>query len=130
MGTRILILTCILCMSACKTKEKIVETSVDLQKQSWQYDKSLLQLDETITLFDIEINDSDTITTPKKMIQRRAKVQQEDTTHKQQLLDFNKNVRSGEHCFSSAKSVLDNVFIGAFIILLLLILGLYLKFWS
>ena len=118
-------------MSGCKTKEKTVETKVNLQQHTWQYDKSQLKLDETITLFDIEIDDSDTIATPKKMIRRRANIQQEDTTQKIMYFAQNKRVRSGERPISSPNLVLDNVFIiGAIGVLLLLILGLYLKFWS
>ena len=129
MGIRVLIIIAILCMSGCKTKEKTVETKVNLQQHTWQYDKSQLKLDETITLFDILINDSDTIATPKKMIRRRANIQQEDTTQKIMYFAQNKKVRSGEHPISSSKSVLDNVlFIGAIGVLLLLILVLYLKF--
>lgn len=133
MGIRVLIIiSAILCMSGCKTKEKTVETKVDLQQQKWQYDKSQLKLDETITLFDILINNSDTITTPKKMLRRRVNIQQEDTTQKLFFSAQNKKVRSGERPLSSSKSVLDNVLcIGAIVALLLLILGfLYLKFWS
>lgn len=131
MGIRVLITIAILCMSGCKTKEKTVETKVNLQQHTWQYDKSQLKLDETITLFDILINDSDTIATPKKMIRRRANIQQVDTTQKIMYFAQNKKVRSGEHPISSSKSVLDNVlFIGAIGALLLLILVLYLKFWS
>ena len=129
MGIRVLITIAILCMSGCKTKEKTVETKVNLQQHTWQYDKSQLKLDETITLFDILINDSDTIATPKKMIRRRANIQQEDTTQKIMYFAQNKKVRSGERPISSPNLVLDNVFIiGAIGILLLLILGLYLKF--
>lgn len=131
MGIRVLIIIAILCMSGCKTKEKTVETKVDLQQHTWQYDKSQLKLDETITLFDILINDSDTIATPKKMIRRRANIQQEDTTQKIMYFTQNKKVRSGERPISSPNLVLDNVLIiGAIGVLLLLILGLYLKFWS
>ena len=131
MGIRVLIIiSVILCTIGCKTKEKTVETKVDLQQQKWQYDKSQLKLDETITLFDIMINDSDTITTPKKMLRRRANIQQEDSTSLIIFSAQNKKVRSGERPLSSTKSVLDNVlFIGAIVVLLLLILGfLYLKF--
>lgn len=119
-------------MSGCKTKEKIVETKVNLQQQKWQYDKSQLKLDETITLFDILINDSDTITSPKKMLHRRVNIQQEDTANLIIFSTQNKKVRSGERPLSSTKSVLDNVlFIGAIVVLLLLILSFsYLKFWS
>lgn len=94
MGIRVLIIIAILCMSGCKTKEKTVETKVDLQQHTWQYDKSQLKLDETITLFDILINDSDTIATPKKMIRRRANIQQEDTTQK--IMYFTQNKKSSQ----------------------------------
>ncbi len=116
-------------MIGCKTKEKVTETKVDLQQQSWQFGKSLLQLNETITLFDIEISDSDTIPTPKKMLQRRVNVQQDDTTQNVYVLDFKKKVRSDEHKVSPPTNVLGVFFIGIISVILLLIL-VYKKFWS
>ena len=120
-------------LTACRTKQHAVSVSKQqllLEQQNWLAN---LQLDETVTLFDLTVSDSDTIATPRRRLQRVAHIQQEDV--KKRVLVAKDSAQSVEQKSTSSRDDSHQSFYKVIAIvlvfsLLLLISKLLLRLWE
>lgn len=81
---------------ACKSKQHVTETRVGEFSEHFRHGSTELRLDDVITIFDILVNDSDTVAKPRQKILRQATIKEDtelvDTVSK--VMGFSKQEQS------------------------------------